>query len=165
MTYAVLHDRGRPLAFATLTTSGLKMSPLLDEDASTVATSSAVEQGRYVLPLSLLNERIAEAAALALESDEQLPPTSIATREAWLLLEMMPSNISPPEPVIEPSGAIAWTWERDDGPFLVLAVNGTGRLQHSAIIDGQQRHGSRPMSDRLEELELGLLARFAPAHA
>ena len=105
-----------------------------------------------------------EAQGRAAEDLEQRLPTAATYREALTVLDMLPPNIAPPEPAIEPSGAIAWSWEWDDGRFLVLAVNGTGKLQLSAIVDGAEYTDTSALSERWSDEEVKLLSRFRSVH-
>jgi hypothetical protein len=101
----------------------------------------------------------------ALQDELSVVPSATAVDEAVTLLEMLPSGVWPPEPVIEDSGTIAWVWDRWPGKFLALAVNGTGRVQRSAVVDGQRSWDTTAMLDRLSPADLELLAKFSPSHA
>lgn len=127
-------------------------------------TPSAMEQARFEWPASALLEVFAEATDEAAQNPEQSAPTSVALEEAICLLKMLPIGIDSPEPVVEPSGTIAWLWDRGDQGFLVLAVDGTGRLQRSAVIDGQEIADGFPLSSRLPADAMRSLAHFRSTH-
>ena len=106
-------------------------------------------------------------SALNVALDDELPvvPSHTTIDEALALLEMLPPKIWPPEPVIEDSGTIAWVWDRWPGKVLALAVDGTGKIQRSAFIDGQQSCDTTTIRDRLHPKDLELLMKFSPANA
>ncbi len=128
-------------------------------------TPSVIEQDRFQKPMSALVDAAIDQADIALESSDHVVPSGETYLEAIKLLRMLPANVEAPEPVIEPSGAIAWMWSRDTGDFLVLAVNGKGRVQRSAVLDGRESHGATILSDRLTHAEFALLASFPSSHA
>ena len=128
-------------------------------------TVSATEQRRFDQPAGLLISALEEATRLARDApDEQIVPGPDTVREGIALLRMLPPDVEMPEPVIEPSGALSWAWERDDGSFLALAVTGKGQVQRSAVLDGTEAWGSAPLSERLAPEELALLTRFRVPH-
>jgi hypothetical protein len=129
-------------------------------------TPSTLEGKRFNLPVELLMEALTEASERArLAPLEQVVPSTEAVQEARTLLEILPTDIQVPEPVVESSGTIAWVWDREVGKFLALAVNGSGLVQRSASIDGEESWETTPMIGRLTAEELMLLARFSVSHA
>lgn len=145
------------------------MSSVVDLPSPYIATRTAAQSApshasitRSVLESNLANAW--SALAKALQDDLPVMPTQAAIDEAFEILEMLPSNIPPPEPVIEDSGTIAWVWDGEVGKFLALAVNGTGTIQRSAIIDGERSWDTTPMLDRLSRAHLEVLARFRSLH-
>lgn len=128
------------------------------------ATSSAIEQDRFERPMLALYEALAEAHEVAAVSEDHMMPSVPTLREARKLLRMLPRDVAMPEPVIEPSGTIAWSWDHAGVGYVVLAVNGTGAVQRSAVIGGTLMHGRSAMSDRLAPDDLALVARFRLAH-
>ena len=105
------------------------------------------------------------ALAEALLEDHPVKPSDATIDEAVAILELLPSRMPPPEPIIEDSGTIAWVWDGQVGRFLALAVNGTGTIQRSAVIDGRRSWNTTPLQDRLGEADLEVLARFESLHA
>lgn len=130
-----------------------------------VRTQSSMDLARFERPRSLLIEAFSQASKEAQTNEEQATPSLAALREAIALLGQLPESVEPPEPVIEPSGAVAWTWDFEDGRFLVLAVRGQGRVERSAVVDGIESFGRSPLSDRLGHEEHLLLKHFRSAHA
>jgi hypothetical protein len=114
-----------------------------------------------VLPShSALAESYREAVSLV-PSGEQLPPSPAALREAFNLLEALPSWCIAPTPIVEPSGAVSFEWDLGPGRWLVLAVKGTGAIEHSAMLGlGNEQYGTRSFTGRLGKHELGLLAEL-----
>lgn len=112
-----------------------------------------------VLPShSGLAESYREAKSLA-NSGEQVVPSPATLSEAFQFLEALPSWCEPPTPIVEPSGAISFEWDFGPGRWLVLAIKGTGAIEHSAMLGlGNEQYGTRNFAGRLGKHELGLLA-------
>jgi hypothetical protein len=106
--------------------------------------------------------------ALAADS-EYTKPTADALSEALRLIGLLPTWAEPPCPVIEPSGAIALTWDRGPHQFLAFAVDGTRRLEHSAVLgEGalNEAHGADAFTgDHLPATAFTLLWRLLSLHA
>jgi hypothetical protein len=139
-----------PMLYVATTTA----SPIGESDAA--ATPSVLES-RLVGAWTGLEQALLE--------DLEVKPSQATIAEAYAVLEMLPSNVQPPEPVIEDSGTIAWVWDRWQGKFLALAVNGTGMIQRSAVINGDSSWATTRMLDRLSESDLELVAKFSASHA
>ena len=107
-----------------------------------------------------LIDNYAEAQALA-EHGESVAPTPATLREAHSLLAALPSWAAAPSPTIEPSGAIAFEWDFGPNRFLVFAVNGTGIVEHSAILGlGNEYWGTKNFAGTLGKHELRLLSEL-----
>lgn len=129
-------------------------------------TASATARDRFETPAEMLVDALFEAAVFASQSPgEQCIPSADTQQEAIKLLRMLPSDIDMPGPVIEPSGAISWSWERGGDEVLILAVDGKGRVQRSAIVDGEESWDTTPLAENLQAEDLALLARFRVWHA
>lgn len=104
-----------------------------------------------------------------LADSEYTKPTADALNEALRLIDLLPTWAEPPIPVVEPSGAIALTWDRGPHQFLAFAVDGTRRLEHSAILgEGahNELHGSDAFTgDHLPVTAFTLLWRLLSLHA
>lgn len=130
------------------------------------ATTSHIEQDRFTVTIDLLIEALEDAARLTFASPrEQAEVGPDTVREGMTVLRMLPTDVDLPEPVIEPSGALSWLWDRAADGFLVLAVNGRGHVQRSALIDGEESWGTTELTGRFAPEELALLARFRVSHA
>ena len=129
------------------------------------ATASALQQARFATPASLLVESIKHVAKLAQAAPSKYRiPTPETLAEAIHLLAHMPAEIEMPEPAAEPSGAIAYSWDRDDA-FLVLAVDGSGQVQVSHIFDEVEGVTRINLTNPLSPDLLQLLTRFRVSHA
>jgi hypothetical protein len=128
------------------------------------AVRSATGQRRLMQPWLALLEQYGEAQTLAGDGEFSVP-SDAAMREAELLMSALPPWAPPMTPLVEPSGTIALEWDVAPSRFLVLAVNGTGKLQHSAILGlGNEYHGSTNFSGALPDVALTLLASLLRAH-
>ena len=138
----------------------------LAKPAANAPTASATERDRFETPTELLLDALIVAARFAFQAPgEQLVPSADTQREAIELLRMLPLDADMPEPVIEPSGAISWTWDRGGDEILILAVDGTGRVQRSAVVDGDESWDTTPLTESLRSENLALLARYRVSHA
>lgn len=103
------------------------------------AARSALGATRWSDPLARLFQGYEESRLLA-SGGEYRTPSLVAVREAMDLIESLPSWVPTPTPLMEPSGAIALEWEFGRGRFFVLAVDGTGRVEYSAILGLGDEH-------------------------
>ena len=153
----VLHRTGQ-VASGSRTESASHLSYVGSSKAA--PTTSAAEQGRIGVPFTALLDAVEDAERLASEDAEQAPPKEGAFSEAYRLLKMLPAGILPPQPVVEPSGAIAWVWDEPERGFLVLAVNGCGQMEHSAAIEGTESSGRSPLVGQFNPALIALLETF-----
>ena len=138
---------------------------LLSLPAANEPTTSAIARSRLDAPVGLLFDALKEAAQFAHQApDEQRVPSHDTMREGVALLRSLPPEVDTPEPVIEPTGALSWLWDRGAAGFLVLAVDGKGRLQRSAVIGGQETWGESPLTESLAPEVLALLGNFRAQH-
>lgn len=163
MTYVSTAPAPRRMAILMPTSNASATDNSLFGDAT--GTTSAVEHQRKGVPLTALYDAFDDALDAANEGDEQARPTAESFREADHILDILPPGGPSPEPVVEPSGAIAWVWDYPEIGFLVLAVNGTGRLQWSAAIDGAESHDTLALLDYLQPEVQALVARFHEVNA
>ena len=163
MTSATLVSPGRHFGFSASSISagvsvaaGHMATQLKRVYLDTVRTASGQA---VVLPVqAALSAGYQEARRLA-ESGEQASPTSAAMREADELLSALPQWCVAPAPTVEPSGAIVFDWDLGPSRWLVLALKGTGTIEHSAMIGlGNELHGTRSFSGALGRHEMALLS-------
>lgn len=103
------------------------------------AARSALGATRWSDPLVQLINGYEESRSLAGSGEYRLPSLA-ALGEAKELIESLPSWAPTPTPLMEPSGAIALEWDVGRGRFFVLAVDGTGRIEYSAILGLGDEH-------------------------
>ena len=125
------------------------------------ACRTASGQGFLLAQPIALMDNYSEAKALA-ANGESLAPSPAALREAHSLLAALPSWAPKPNPIIEPSGAIAFEWDLGPSRFLVFAVKGTGTIEHSAILGlGNEVSGTTNFAGTLGSRELAMLFDLA----
>lgn len=93
--------------------------------------------------LSNTLEALIEAIANPLQYEEESAQASdYAIREATQLLQALPEGIPQADITMEPSGAIAFEWYKDEKNTFVISTNGTGSLEYAAIHGtGNEMHG------------------------
>jgi hypothetical protein len=104
-----------------------------------------------------LTQALAEAQALAERGWTMPEPAAIAEAERLLAL------VAPwraPAVLAEPDGAIALEWEVGTHGWLQLRVRGSGQLEHSAVIDGDEYGQLEDFTDRLPPWAETLLKRL-----
>jgi hypothetical protein len=107
---------------------------------------------------SLLEQALEDARALGAGRGWTLPsPEAIA--EAERLLSLV-ADWRAPEVRAEPDGAIVLEWDAGEAGWLQLAVRGTGQLEHSAVIDGDEYTQSEPFEQALTPWAQHLLAKL-----
>ena len=165
MTSATLTSAGQQFGFGTSSISA-GVSDAAEHLASqlkrvlldTVRTASGQA---VILPTHMaLRKGYKEAEELAQQGDQALP-TPAAMREAHELLTALPQWCVAPLPIIEPSGAIAFEWDLGPNRWLVLALKGTGKIEHSALLGfGNEQSGTRNFAGTLGGHESALLSEL-----
>jgi hypothetical protein len=123
---------------------------------------------------SALRDRLVDSTISALiagfedaigEADaEYAAPNQAALKQAQTLIESLPLATVAPTPLFEPSGAIALEWDVGAGRFFVVALDGSGHIDYSAILGPGDEHSGRvPFKGRLPERAATLLAELLPA--
>jgi hypothetical protein len=144
MTTAAMDD-ARYIAIFRETSRGVsEAARSVDEQVKQLleeALRSASWRRKLADPLTELEEGYRESHALG-QDEERTPPSVAALREAATLIQSLPSWVPAPTSVMEPSGAIGLEWYLGPNKFLVFAVDGTGRVEYSAILGlGEEHHG------------------------
>lgn len=102
---------------------------------------SALGESRWNDPLARLVESYEESRTLASRGEYEVPSLA-AVNEAIALIASLPSWMPIPTPLMESNGAIGLEWDFGPGRFFVLAVDGTARVEYSAILGfGDEHHG------------------------
>jgi hypothetical protein len=165
VTTATLASPGRHVGFGTSSVSS-GVSDAAEHLASQLkrvfldSVRTASGQAVILPAQAALSTGYQEAGRLA-AAGEQAVPTSAAMREADELLTALPQWCVAPVPTVEPSGAIAFEWDLGPGRWLVLALKGTGTIEHSAMLGlGNELYGTTNFSGTLGRHALALLAEL-----
>jgi hypothetical protein len=124
--------------------------------------------------MSALKERLVDGTISALiagfeeangDADaEYAAPNPAALKQAQTLIESLPLTTGAPTPLFERSGAIALEWDVGAGRFFVVALDGSGHIDYSAILGPGDEHSGRvPFKGRLPERAATLLAELLPS--
>ncbi len=106
-----------------------------------------------------LDTAVAEAHALALHRDWQLP-SNATVKEAERLLELVSTEWPAPEVQAQADGAICLDWEAGAHGWLTLTVTGQRKLEHAAVIDGDEYGLTEDFADVLPGWAQELLRRL-----
>lgn len=107
----------------------------------------------------LLRTAVDEARALAAARGWAVPSTQ-AIAEAQRLLDLVQAQWRAPAVQAEPAGAISLEWEAGAHGWLKLSVDGSGRLEHSAVIEGDEYAQLEDFGDALPDWARHLLGRL-----
>ena len=73
------------------------------------------------------------------------PISTIAKFEAQRLVDMLPFSYPAPDPIPDPEGDIALSWDFGPGHMLTVSVGANGILSYAGLLgDGVKRHGMEP---------------------
>jgi len=123
-------------------------------------TMNSPAHDRFTETVQQLEAQLRESLALGTDKERVMPRQS-ALREAVELLAQLPAWAPPPHPVIEPTGAIGLEWDLGADRFFVLAVDGTGRIEYSAILGpGEDHYGTTLLSNSVPKRALDLLSEL-----
>lgn len=154
-----------PFPRITATPDPAQYNPRAAGAAPDAPTATANEQDRFLTPASLLMEALLSGARMVSEAPAKYRfPTPAAVQEAIIVLTSLPADVDIPEPAVEPTGTILWSWSRN-GDFLVIGVDGSGQLQLSYVIDGAEDVDTVALAGSIAPEVLELLARFRVSHA
>ena len=121
---------------------------------------SAPSNARFDATLRQLEAQLWESIDQG-EPCDRVAPSQAAIEEATALLRGLPAWVPPPFAVVEPSRAIGLEWDLGPDRFFVLAVDGTGRLEYSAILGPENDHfRATPLSAGVPKQALDLLAEL-----
>ncbi|WKB51862.1 hypothetical protein [Eleftheria terrae] len=110
----------------------------------------------------LLSAALDEVRLLAASRPWSLP-SATAIEEAQRLLDLVTVEWPAPEVLAEPDGSISLEWEAGDHGWLALAVDGSGTVTHSAVIEGDEYGQTETFeADRLPDWAGELLRRLHP---
>jgi hypothetical protein len=90
-------------------------------------------------------------------------PNEATIAEAQRLLDLLQAQWRAPVVQVEPEGAISLEWESGARGWLKLSVSGTGRLEHSAVIEEDEYAQVEDFGDTLPDWARHLLGRLLGA--
>lgn len=102
--------------------------------------------------------------AAAVDDAEASPPNAAALDQAIKLIESLPTMLPRPHPLFEASGAIALQWDVGNDRFFVVAFDGSGHIDYSAILGlGDEHYGRAPFKGQLPDHAAALLGKLIAA--
>lgn len=108
---------------------------------------------------ALLAQALADVGPLTAERGFT-PPASATLAEAERLLALVHPRWRAPAVEVLSDGAVVLDWDAGAHGWLQLTVRGDGRLEHSAVIDGDDYTQSEPFFDQLPDWADALLAKL-----
>jgi hypothetical protein len=97
------------------------------------------------LTRALIEEVALECQAPGWDGYGAQPISLNAKAEAQRLVDLLPFWLSAPDPVPDPDGEIALSWDLAPGHVFTLSVNSNGVLSYAGLLgDGVKRHGVEP---------------------
>jgi len=138
--------------------SDRSQSEIREHDRSRM--KSATGERRIANPIAEIAAGREESRELEKHGDF-VAPTETAIIEAETLIKSMPSWMPVPHPVMEHDGAIGLQWDVGRGRFFVVAVDGTGHVEYSAILGfGKEHSGRTTFTGRMPDEATSLLAKL-----
>lgn len=129
---------------------------------SPVRTTSALRQYLVDNTVSALIAGFEDAAGQ--HDGDAMAPNPAALGQAKELIESLPMTTAAPTPLFETSGAIALQWDVGPHRFFVVAFDGSGHIEYSAILGpGDEHFGKAPFKGRLPDQAVALLTELLPA--
>jgi len=81
--------------------------------------------------------------------------------EAFKIIDSLPSFIKMPEITCEPTGEIAFEWNKDGGQMFVVSVGGKHKINYAGIFAGNNKiHGSEDFEESLPAPVINNLRRL-----
>ncbi len=89
------------------------------------------------------------------------PISEEAYNEAFKIIDSLPSSIEMPEISCEPTGEIAFEWNRGKGHIFAISVGGKNRITYAGIFAGNNKvHGSEYFEEFLPPVIINNLRRL-----
>ncbi len=107
----------------------------------------------------LLVPALDEAKLLASRGWQQ-PEAGTIAEASRLLVLLAADGWRAPEVLVEPEGAIAFEWDAGARGWLRLSVRGQGRVEHSAVIEGDEYAQGEDLAEQLPGWVSALLVRL-----
>jgi hypothetical protein len=92
-------------------------------------------------------------------------PNAATVSEAQRLLDLLAADWPVPSVQVEPDGSVALEWEAASRGWTRLSVDGSGMLEHSAVIDGDEYEQVETFANELPDWALEVLRRLFPSGA
>jgi hypothetical protein len=122
---------------------------------------SATGQRRFGDPVSELAELMGQCTTDDWDGQGAAAIPASAFREALLILCLLPSSVSVPGVLPEPTGSIALEWYRDPQRVFIISVSGTKTIEYAALFaPGDESHGRINFEQSLPERLLRDLQGF-----
>ncbi len=81
--------------------------------------------------------------------------------EAFRIIDSLPSTIKMPEITCEPTGEIAFEWNRGKGQVFVISVGGKHKINYAGIFGGNNKiHGSEYFDESIPSTVINNLRRL-----
>jgi len=110
-------------------------------------TSYARENATDWRPLTkaLIEEVALECQAANWDGYGAHPVSERAKHQAQLFIDMLPYRLPAPDPIADPDGELALSWDFGPGHVFTLSIGPTGMLSYAGILgEGVRRHGMEP---------------------
>jgi hypothetical protein len=89
------------------------------------------------------------------------PIRQAAKEQAQRFLSLLPARSRRPDPVPDPEGNIALSWDFGPGRTLTIDVGDDGTLTYAALLGGgMKRHGVEQLSGHIPEVILETIDKF-----
>ncbi|HPY34258.1 MAG TPA: hypothetical protein PK527_10230 [Smithellaceae bacterium] len=88
------------------------------------------------------------------------PISEEAYGEAFKIIDSLPSGINMPEITCEPTGEIAFEWNRGKGRVFVVSVGGKHKINYAGIFGDNKTHGSEYFEEFLPPIVVENLRRL-----
>lgn len=110
----------------------------------------------------LLATALADSEPLVRQRGWQ-PPGDAAQVEAERVLALVLPRWRAPTVEVQPDGSISLEWEAGERGWVQLALQGDGRLRHSAVIDGDEYAQDEPFGESLPDWAQTVLSKLLSA--
>jgi hypothetical protein len=82
-------------------------------------------------------------------------------KEALKFSQLIPSYVTRPDIMVEPSGEIAFEWYKNKRMIFVIGFNGKNMISYAGIFGSNKTHGTEYFSDTIPSVILENLRRFS----
>lgn len=126
---------------------GYKISALL-LDATSHARNNATDW--RPLTKALIEEVALECQSPNWDGYGAHPISESAKNHAQLFIDMLPYRFPAPDPVPDPDGDVALSWDFGPGHVFTLSISATGMVSYAGLLgEGIKRHGMEPFKGNI----------------